>query len=126
MLLVIGILLSIATGLLGVFCLFWGVVVGILGQGPLGAIRDPGTRLLLGGLPLLLSVVYLTPVMAFRRRNWVLAYGVVTLVGALIVIAVAMNVALELRFALPSLFFLFAPATALVAYFRVCRRDGGS
>jgi len=125
MLLFVGILLSIATGLLGVFCLFWGVVVGIMGMGPLGPVKDLGTRFMLGGLPLVLSVVYLTPVIVFRRRSWIMAYGVITLLAAIIVVAVAMNVALVPKSAVPALFFLLAPMSALVAFIRACRRQEG-
>ena len=122
-LLVVGILLSIATGLLGVVCLFWGVLVGLLGQGPIGAVHDLSTRFLLGGLPLVLGVIYLTPVMAFRRRSWVLAYGVTTLLAALVLFTVAMNVALDSRNAWPALLCLLAPATALIAFVRLGRRE---
>jgi hypothetical protein len=126
MLLLIGIVLSIATGLLGLVCLFWGVMVGIMGVGPGGPIRDFGTRLLVGFLPLLLGVVYLVPVMAFRKQSWIVAYGVFTLVAAIIVLAVAMSIALAPRNALLALFLLLAPATALVAYVRAGRRQAGS
>jgi hypothetical protein len=124
MLLFVGILLSIATGLLGLFCLLCGVVVGILGVGPFGTVSNAGTRFIFGVLPLLLGVIYLTPVMTFRRRSWVIVYGGITFLAAVIVVAVALSVALVSRNALPALFFLSAPATALVAYIRVCRTQG--
>jgi hypothetical protein len=118
-LLVLGILLSIATGLMGLLFVLWGVTVGLLGMGPLGPIRDPGTRILVGDLPLVLGLIYLVPVIALRRLSWVAVYAVVTLVAAFVMLIVASNIALESTPRWPMVFLFLAPAAAWVAYARL-------
>ena len=71
---VIGTILSVFTVSCGLILLLWGAVEGLLGMSPDGPIASRLIRLSAVGL-IFLGVLYMTPVLMFTRRSYVVVYA---------------------------------------------------